>query len=80
MNRDEVVTTLRDVFRSVFDDDSIEITDATTAKDIEGWDSLAHVNLVVAVERRFGTSFTVKEINALSNVGDFIQLIERKKR
>lgn len=69
---------LQDVFRDVFDDDSIEISASTTAKDVEGWDSLNHVNLVVAVEKKFKISFTTKEVNKLANVGEFIDLIERK--
>jgi acyl carrier protein len=66
------------VFRDVFDDPTIVVTDATTAKDVEAWDSLNHVNLVVAVERAFGIRLTMKEVTGLPNVGALVQLIERK--
>lgn len=69
---------LTDIFRSVFDDESIEIFDAMTAADVEDWDSLNHVNLIVAVERAFKVRFTTKEISALANVGEFVQLIGRR--
>ena len=71
-------TRLNDIFRTVLDDDKIEIFDAMTAADVDEWDSLNHVNLIVAVERTFKVRFTTKEISALANVGEFIQLIRRK--
>ena len=69
---------LNRIFQEVFDDDSIKISEGMTAKDVEGWDSLTHVNLIVAVEKSFKISFSTKEVVALKNVGDFIQLIEKK--
>ena len=69
---------LQEVFRDVFDDDSIEIFDALTAKDIEDWDSLAHMQLIVAIEKSFQVKFTTKEVIKVQNVGEFIQLIESK--
>jgi acyl carrier protein len=78
MTHEQVRTRLNAVFRDIFDDETINVTDAMTAKDIEGWDSLTHVNLVVAVEKAFAVSFTTKEISGLANVGDFIGLIVRK--
>lgn len=69
---------LQEVFRDVFDDDSIEIFDAMTAKDIEDWDSLAHMQLIVAIEKSFQVKFTTKEVIKVQNVGEFIQLIESK--
>lgn len=68
---------LQQVFREVFDDDDIVLTDATTARDIPDWDSLAHVSLIVAVEREFAIRFTSTEVNALKNVGELRLLIER---
>ncbi len=62
----------------MFDNPSLEITDATTAQDIPDWDSITHVNLIVAVEKDFKTSFTTKDVKALGNVGDFIRLIENR--
>lgn len=78
MGDEKIRTKLNEVFRDVFDDDALTVGDTTTASDVEGWDSLAHVNLIVAVERAFGVSFTTKEIGGLANVGDFVRLIETK--
>lgn len=69
---------LQAVFRTIFDDDSLTIGRETTARDIEGWDSLMHVNLVVAIEKRFGVSFALGELEDLKNVGDMLDLIARK--
>jgi acyl carrier protein len=62
----------------VFDLDDLEITDKTTADDIEEWDSLSHIRLMVAVERKYGFKFTNSEIEQLTNVGDLVKLIETK--
>lgn len=78
MTRDEIYTVLTDVFRDVFDDDSITPHDAMTAADVEDWDSLSHIRLIVSVEERFATRFNTVEINDLKNVGDFVNLIDRK--
>lgn len=78
MTETEIRSQLNDVFRMVFDDDSIAIHDAMTANDIKGWDSLNHVNLVVATEKHFGVRFKTKEVNALKNVGELVALIGRK--
>ena len=78
IQQDEVKKRLNEVFCRVFDDPSIQINEAMVARDIEGWDSLAHVNLIVAVEKKFKISFSTKEVSALRNVGDFLKLILRK--
>ena len=72
-------TKLYEVFRDVFDDASLTVTEATTARDVPGWDSLNHVNLIVAVEAAFGIKFTTREATTLANVGELYQLVERKK-
>jgi acyl carrier protein len=69
---------LNRIFRDLFDDDSIEIFDAMTAQDIDEWDSLNHINLIVATEREFGVRFTTKEVANLANVGEFISLLAGK--
>lgn len=73
-----IKNSLQKVFREVFDDDTIEIRSDMTAADIEDWDSLAHVELVVAVEKTFNIKFTTQEIKGLKNVGDFMNLINKK--
>jgi acyl carrier protein len=73
---------LQGVFRRVFDDDELEITDATSAADIDGWDSMAHINLIIAVEKRFGVKFAASEIAALARrgqtVGSIMRILEAK--
>lgn len=75
MTEQETLAALTDVFRDVFDDDAIELRRETTAEDISGWDSQAHVTLVVATEMRFGIKFRTAELERLRNVGDFVDLI-----
>lgn len=69
---------LQEVFQDVFDDDEIELSDETTADDIDAWDSLTHVQLIVAVEKEFGLKFSTVEVMKLKNVGEFIALINKK--
>jgi len=69
---------LNTIFCTVFDDNDIVITPATTANDVDGWDSLSHVNLIVAVEASFGIRFSQKELLTLKNVGDLLNCITRK--
>jgi acyl carrier protein len=79
---DELRGDLEQVFREVFGDDGIELRAETTADDIDGWDSLAHIDLIVAVERRFGVKFATAEISALKeegqNVGSMLAQLSRK--
>ena len=78
MTREEVFEILTGIFQDVFDDDEIELTDATTADDIEDWDSLEQINLVVAGEKKFNVKFDMKEIQALKNVGEMVDTILSK--
>jgi acyl carrier protein len=79
---DETLARLQGVLREVFGDDTLEVSEKTTADDVDGWDSLAHVNIVIAVEKRFGVRFAAAEIAALKgegqNLGSFRQLLQRK--
>jgi acyl carrier protein len=73
---------LEEVFRQVFDDDEIVLSDSTTADDIDGWDSIMHLNLIIGMEKRFGVKFAAAEIARMKakgqNVGTLIQLLEHK--
>jgi acyl carrier protein len=69
---------LNSIFQQVFDDDSIRISPELTANDIDGWDSLSHVNLIVAVETRFNIRFSQKELLTFKNIGDLFKCIEGK--
>ena len=73
-----VKETLTEVFQDVFDDDELELFDEMTAEDVEDWTSLTHIQLIVAVEKKFGIKFTTVEVMKLKNVGEFIGLIEKK--
>ena len=75
MIRKEVYEKLNGVFQDVFDDASITVDDGTTADDIDEWDSLEHINLVVAVERGFGIKFTMGEVTGMKNVGEMVDII-----
>jgi acyl carrier protein len=75
LNREEVVERLNRLFRDIFDDDDISVTDATTAADIDGWDSLAHITLILGVEREFRIKMTAAEVGSLKNVGQMIDII-----
>jgi acyl carrier protein len=69
---------LEPLFREVFDDPSITLRRDTSADDIEEWDSLTHMNLVMAVELRFRVKFALGELQTLKNVGEMLDLINRK--
>lgn len=73
-----VIEKLNSIFCYVFEDDSIRINQETTANDIDAWDSLSHVNLIVAIESMFRIKFSQKELVSFKNVGDLLQSIEGK--
>ena len=75
---DEIYKRLNEVFRDVFDDDSIEVNENTTANDIEDWDSLNHITLIDAVESEFGVHFTMGEVSGMKNVGEMAQIIKER--
>jgi len=70
--------TLTGVFHDVFDDETIVVTPELTASDVDEWDSLRHIRLVAAIEKKFGLSFTAAEVGRLKNVGQLVSLIEAK--
>ena len=78
MSRDEILSSIVDTMRDVFDADDLEVTPATTAEDVEEWDSLSHIRLIVAIERKFGFKFNNSEIESLKNVGELVNLVATK--
>ena len=74
----ELLDTLNQIFCEVFDDDDIRIASGTTANDVDGWDSLSHVNLIVTVENKFKIRFSQKELLTFKNVGDLLACIQSK--
>ena len=80
MTREEIFKGVDEVFQEVFDDETIHVTDSTTADDIEDWDSLEHINLVVAIENHFNVKFNMGEVTAFKNVGEMVdKIIEKTK-
>jgi len=75
VSREEVFNKVTDIFRDVFDDEELVISDATNADEIEDWDSLEHISLIVSMEKEFGVKFDIKTVNSLENVGQMIDLI-----
>lgn len=69
---------INEVLRDVFDDPSLKVTAGSTAGDVDGWDSLSHVNVVVAVELRFGIRFTQREALTFRNVGELVAAVDAK--
>ena len=75
MEAEAIWPKLTDIFRDTFEDGQLTIGPETTAKDVEGWDSLAHVQLLVAIEKSFGIRFNTGEVANLVNVGEMVELI-----
>lgn len=78
MERNEILQKVNEVFMDNLDNDNIVLTENTTADDIEEWDSLTHVQLVVAVEKKFKIRFNAREIQSWKNVGEMIDSINNK--
>ena len=77
MNRTEIMAKLNEIFCDVFDDEDIVLTDATNSDDIEDWDSLEQINLLVSIEKQFSIKFSLADVAELENVGSMVDLIEK---
>ncbi len=77
MTRSEIYEELTEIFRDIFDDEELVIGDETTADDIEDWDSLEQINLLVAIEKKFNIKIRLGDVSGLENVGRMVDLIER---
>lgn len=78
MTREEIFDGLNEVFQDVFDDEDIVVNENTTADDIDEWDSLEHINLIVATEKKFGIKFTMSEVTGMKNVGEMADIIAER--
>ncbi len=78
MTKNEIYEEVTKIFQEVFDDDELEICSTTTADDIDDWDSLEQINLIVLMEKKFSIKFNLQEVSALENVGGIVDLIEQK--
>jgi len=74
----EIKEKLTEIFQEVFDDQSITLHEEMTADDVDAWDSLSHVNLMIAIELAFDIEFKQNEIQSFANVGELMQTIEEK--
>jgi len=78
MDKGEILKTVNDIFIDVLDDENVVLTYETTANDVEEWDSLNHIQLVVAIEKQFGIRFTSQEIQSWNNIGELIGSISNR--
>ena len=78
MDESKIYARLAEIFEDVFDDDSIKVTPELSAKDVDGWDSLTHIRLMLTIEKAFKIKFSTSEIGKLENVGDLVALIEAR--
>lgn len=79
MTREELFGKLQEIFRDIFDDETLKITDSTNSSDIDEWDSLNHIALIVAIEKDIKIKFTFEELVTLNDVGAMADIILRKK-
>lgn len=78
MEKQEILSQVQEIFRDVLDNEDVVLTTTTIANDVEDWDSLTHIQLIVAIEKHFGIKFTSKEILSWANVGEMVDCIASK--
>ena len=78
MDDAQIYARMGDIFHDVFDDDSIQVSSGLSAKDVDGWDSLTHIRLILTVQKEFKVKFSTSEIGKLENVGDLVELIKAR--
>jgi acyl carrier protein len=78
MTQQEIYPRLTKIMRDVFDDDNLVVTPELTANDVEGWDSVSHITLIVAIEEAFGIKFKSAELEKMKNVGQLVEQIQKK--
>lgn len=78
MNREELLNEVNEICREVFEDEDLNVADETQAKDVAGWDSLTHVELIAEVEDKFHFKFTMGEVQGFSNVGELLDTILKR--
>ena len=78
MEKSEIESRLTPIFRDVFNDDALVVTEGMTAAEVPTWDSLSNINMIIAVEKAFSVKFSIKDVRNLKNVGELLDLIKRK--
>ncbi|MGE6219666.1 acyl carrier protein [Nubsella zeaxanthinifaciens] len=76
----QIIEELNEIFTEVIDEGEVSLTPETTANDVDGWDSLNHIQIIYAVEKKYGFKFTLPEIQNLKNISDLVNLIIEKSR
>jgi acyl carrier protein len=79
MDSETVYASLTNIFHDVFDDDNIVLSPEMTAEDVPEWDSLSHVRLIIAIQHKFGVSFSAAQASNLRNVGELVEHIQSRK-
>ncbi len=74
-----ILQEIQDIFRDIFEDENLVVTNETSALDIDDWDSITHVQLLVLIEKKFGVTFTAREIQQFKNVGEIVASIQAKQ-
>ncbi|MEY8333799.1 acyl carrier protein [Lachnospiraceae bacterium 47-T17] len=80
MDRKQIMIQLNGIFRDAFMDSALEISEQTSAKDIEDWDSLMQITLITAIEKKYGVQFSLDDVLGLENVGGMVDLILRETK
>ena len=78
METEEIKSKLTPIFRDVFSEPSLVVSETMTADEVKKWDSLSHINMIYAVEKAFGVRFSIKDARSMKDVGELIQLIKKK--
>lgn len=78
MTREKILDKVNEIFRDVFDDEDILVTEETTSEDIEDWDSLTHITLISEIEGEFGFKFAMKDVLGMKDVGEMLDIIEKE--
>ena len=78
MDTEEIINRITPIFADIFGNPDIQLSESTTADDIEKWDSLTNVNLIMAIEKEFGIRFALGELKQLKNVGEMMRLVQEK--
>lgn len=78
MTRSEILEQVQSIFKDVLKNDDVVLTDDTTAQDVNGWDSLTHVEIISEMEKHFGLRFSLKEMLSWRNVGKMLDTLEKK--
>lgn len=80
MKKEAILEKLNEIFKDVFDDEELNVTETMTAEDVEDWDSLMHISLIVAIEKTFEVKFSMTEVTSMKNVGEMINIIAERTK